>query len=78
MRQPTQVQGGHVQDQGRADPHFSLVNKAANHMDIKFMCQPTQVQGGHVQDQGRAYPHFLLVSKAANPSRTSLRRACSR
>ncbi len=28
--QPTQIQGGHVQDQGRADPHFLLVNKAAN------------------------------------------------
>ncbi len=55
MRQPTQVQGGHVQDQGRADPHFFLVNKAANHMHIQLMIQPTQVQkGGHVQDQGRA------------------------
>jgi hypothetical protein len=32
--QHTQVQGGHVQDQGRADPHFLLINKAANHMHI--------------------------------------------
>ncbi len=66
MCQPTQVQGGHVQDHGRADPHFLLVNKAANHKHNQLMCQPTQVQGGHVQDQGRADPYFLLVNKAAN------------
>jgi len=48
MCQPTQVQGGNVKDLDRADAHFLLVNKAANHMHNLLMCQPTQVQGGHV------------------------------